>query len=60
MTDYIKKLKQIRTEKKLSLQKIAEKLGVTEEFVSMIEIGEILPSQEQMDTIVEFVIEEMN
>jgi len=57
MDKYIERFKQIREEKKLSLDEVAERVGVPGQCLAMIEIGEIIPTERQLEAIMEFVID---
>ena len=59
MNDYIKRLKQIQEEKNISVAQTAELLGFSEQFLIMLELGEIIPTKEQLDKIMEFVVEQV-
>jgi len=56
---YIDRLRQIRHEKNLSLDYVSQKLGLSEQFIVMIELGEIVPTKKQLESIIEFVIDEV-
>ena len=59
MNQYIERLKQIRVEKKLSLDEVAERVGMSGQCLAMIELGEIVPTERQLEAITEFVIDEV-
>ena len=58
MDDYIKRLKQIQEEKSISVAQTAELLGFSEQFLIMLELGEIIPTEKQFEKIMEFVVNE--
>ena len=60
MHDYVKRLKQIREEKKMSVSEVAERLGFSEQYLIMVELEEIIPTEKQVEKIMEFVINEIN
>lgn len=57
MQDYIQRLKQLREEKKWTITDVAGKLQIPEQYLAMIELGELVPSDEQYDAITEFVLD---
>ncbi len=59
MNKWVERLKQIREEKELALAYVAERLEMAEQLIAMIELGEVVPSDEQIEAIMEFVIDEM-
>lgn len=59
MHDFIERLRQIREEKNLSLEDCAEKLGLTAQFLAMIEIGEVIPTNEQQEAIIEYILDQI-
>jgi len=58
MDDYIKRLKQIQEEKNISVAQTAELLGFSEQFLIMLELGEVIPTEKQLERIMEFVVNE--
>ena len=59
MHDYVRRLKQIQEEKQISVAQTAELLGFSEQFLTMVELGEIIPTKKQLEKIIEFIINEV-
>ncbi len=60
MQEYIQRLKQIREEKKMSMAEVAVRLGFSEQYLIMVELNEVIPSEKHLEKIAEFVINEIN
>jgi transcriptional regulator with XRE-family HTH domain len=57
MHEYVEKLGQIKDEKKLTIQQLAQSLDMAEQYVAMILLGEIVPRETDLERISEFVLE---
>lgn len=55
MNIYIKKTKQLRKAKKLTLLELAKKMGISASYPSRIERGKLKPSMETLETIKDFI-----
>ena len=56
----IERIKQIRTERSLTIRDVADKLGMAEQYLVMIELGEIVPTEEERELIEEYVIDSLS
>ena len=59
MDDYIRRLRQIREESGLTLEKVSDELGMSEGLLTLVELGEVLPTEKQLGKIAEFVIDQL-
>jgi transcriptional regulator with XRE-family HTH domain len=59
-SSYIERLRQLREEKKLSLKEVAKTLDIPERLLLMIELGELIPTETQMESIIEYVIDQVH
>jgi len=55
MANYSRLIKQIRSQKKLTICELAKAMGVTESYLEEIEQGEVKPTAEQTDLILYYV-----
>ena len=53
--NYINHLKQFRKSSKLSILELAQKMGVSPEYILRIEDGEVEPTKEQIEVIKDFI-----
>ena len=60
MHEYVRQLKHVCEEKNIQREVVARKIGVSEQYLAMVELGEIIPTTEQLERIMEFVISEIN
>lgn len=55
MINYGDLIKQLRLEKKVSILTLAKRMGVSPQYIVKLEIGEIQPTKEQVETLQSFV-----
>jgi len=55
--DYLERLTQIRDELNMSLEACADKLNMSENFLRMIELGEMTPTENMKAAIMEFILD---
>ena len=55
MANYPGLIKRIRSQKKLTIRKLAKAMGVTESYLEKIERDEVKPTEEQIDLILYYV-----
>ena len=48
-------IRRLRKERNLTALELAEKMGVSSEYISKIELGEIQPTQEQIEVLKSFI-----
>jgi len=53
--DFIDFIKQIRKSKQLTIVELAERMGVSQEYLAQVEMGKVEPTLEQIETIRDFV-----
>lgn len=59
MKEYIERLVQLREEKGMSVTECARLLDIDAQFLTMIELGEIIPTPQQCEKIANFIIENL-
>ncbi|MFC1809791.1 helix-turn-helix domain-containing protein [Candidatus Omnitrophota bacterium] len=59
MDDYIKKLRQIREERNISLDQCADELGIAAQILTMIELGEVIPTEPQKELIMQYILDQI-
>ena len=60
MQEYIGKLKQIQKEKGLGLSHIAQELEMDEQYLRMIMLGELIPTDTDSEKIAEYVLSSLS
>jgi len=55
MNNYGNLIKQIRRENKVTIIDLAKRMGVSQEYIAKIEMGEVEPTKEQVEVIQSFV-----
>lgn len=60
MHEYVEKLRQLQEEKKLTIQSIAQSLNMPEQYVALIVLGELIPREQDIERITEFVLENLH
>ena len=48
-------IRQIRRAKKVTIVELAERMGVSQDYIARLELGEIRPTQEQIEVIQSFL-----
>ena len=48
-------LRQMRKEKRITIIELAAKMGVSQAYISRLELGQIQPTREQLEVIKEFI-----
>lgn len=51
----IEQLRQIRKQKRITIIELAAKMGVSQAYISRLELGQVRPIPEQLEVIKEFI-----
>ncbi len=59
MDDFVARLRQIRREKDLSLDDCGQAVGIPAQLLAMIELGEVIPTEQQKNAIIEYILDQI-
>ncbi len=51
----IEQLRQMRKQKRITIIELAAKMGVSQAYISRLELGQVRPTPEQLEVIKEFI-----
>lgn len=55
----VDRFKQIREEKKQTQREAAEELGISEQYLNMIELGEIMPTEKEQAAVQNYIMDNL-